>query len=193
LDFEATQDLRWQRFRIQLSGGARYAHIAQYYGATLRRINTNNGNVVRNGLLVSGHSFNGVGPTGSIDVSRSLGRVVAVFVNARGSVLFGDGKQAVTLNLSDGDGGIRDFSNSSAVNDDVISVGELVVGGRWQRDTGSRTLFLSAGFASQVWFGAGNAANNDPIAGAAGNTDEISSKHGNVGLIGLKIEGGVHY
>ncbi|HEV3261297.1 MAG TPA: Lpg1974 family pore-forming outer membrane protein [Gemmataceae bacterium] len=186
-DLEATQDFRLGGWALTVSGGARYVHMAQNYNA----YRTNPGGVqgvllvTDNGeALHSGHNFNGAGPTVALEVRRPLGDTgLALYGNARGSLLYGDGKQHTTLSQQfSGVVGVTPFdmvhtSDVVGSRDDLLPIVELELGAEYGMDMGRLRPFIRTGVVGQTWFGAGNA----------------TSVTGNLGFLGLTATAGVNY
>jgi hypothetical protein len=196
-DLEATQDMQLGQWALKLSGGLRYAHIAQSYDATL--IGTEFGAAVLD-KTTSGHSFNGVGPTASIDVQyRICSSNWSLYANARGSLLFGRTRQSASLSESfqpNGRSVITTVAARSAGSDaTLIPVGEIEVGARWERECGRRLVYVQAGFVGQVWFDAGNSSRAAPVLeGDSLFTDAgASPTDSNLGLLGFNISAGLRW
>jgi hypothetical protein len=198
-DFEATQDVVFNQWALQLSGGVRYAHISQNYNATFNGAFDGPGGTLTD-VVTSGHSFNGAGPTFSVDVERRLGSSnFSLYVNTRGSLLFGRTKQSASSVITrvTGAGSAsasnpqNNMSNSEATN---IPVGELEIGARWERDWGRRSAFVQVGLVGQAWFRAGNSSRSTPVMGndflpneGATPTDDT------LGLVGFNLTAGLHW
>jgi hypothetical protein len=186
-DFEATQDIQAGCWTLLLSGGVRYAHVAQNYDAF--RFNSGaGGNMIFNQdsvTLLSGHSFSGAGPTVAIELARPLGSTgFSLYGNARGAVLFGCMTQhASRLAVQSGfenDGmafNTTNFSDSDGCRSSVIPVTEIEVGAQYDRVFGVVHPFVRTGLVGQSWFGVGNA----------------SGSGGNLGLLGLTVTAGLNY
>ena len=72
--FEVTQDYQWGPCTMMVAGGLRYAHIAQRYDAVDLTTPSR--------FVVSGHNFDGIGPTLYVRGRRQCG--------CSGAYLFGD-------------------------------------------------------------------------------------------------------
>jgi hypothetical protein len=77
------------------------------------------------------------------------------------------------------------LATSRAQQADVIPVGELEIGGEYSRDLGRYRLFAQAGLVGQVWWGAGNAANNNS-GGSPNNSSDL-------GFLGFVFRGGISF
>ncbi len=194
-DLEAIQEISNCRWTVLFSGGARYAHMAQSYDATrfnlfTRTLGVNTEIATDFAAIRSGHNFDGVGPTGAIEVRRLLGDSgLALYGNVRGAVLFGSGKHnasavsQVTDALFDPAGTpliqveVGGFASAARARDDVMPVVEWEVGAEIGRKAGNGRLILGAGLVGQTWYGAGNA----------------SSENGNLGLFGVVVNAGLSY
>jgi len=186
LDFEATYGYQRNRCRVLVAGGARYGYISQDYNATLiSEVDA------FSGVISSGHNFSGAGPTIAVEGSLNLGDSgFALLASTRGSLLFGHGRQTAFAHFND-EGEGNEILNLALEqkNDDVLPVWDLELGGEYSRSYGNVNYFFQAAFVAQVWFGAGNAANNDPIIF----TDEATDKNADLGLYGLRLTGGFRY
>jgi len=184
-DFEVTQDLdlgpRWD---LLVGGGVRYAHISQNYRADLA--GSFPGLPAGTATVASGHNFNGAGPSFVIEGRRNLGDGgLALYVNTRGAILFGSGQQRA---FSRSTGGLALFVGSAdaeAHQSDVIPYGEIEVGVEVGRDMGNTRLVVQAGAAGMIWYGVGNAANNN----RALSPDDSS----NLGFFGLALRAGLTF
>jgi hypothetical protein len=181
-DFEITNSCCGDHWTILASGGVRYAHVRQRY-LTLEIPEEDPGLI---DLVASEHDFNGLGPTASIEARRKIGVGLAVYANARGSLLWGDGGQDV-FEILNGD---EDNPNLATTSRDIfVSVGELEVGGEFSRERNGRRAFVRAGFVAQGWFGIGNSANVGDLGALPGTLDNRSD----LGLVGLTVAAGVSY
>ncbi|MBL8798232.1 MAG: hypothetical protein JNM56_30335 [Planctomycetia bacterium] len=160
--------------------------MSQSYRATITPLDPDDGVV----LIDSGHNFSGVGPTVALEGGYRLGNSgFALIGSTRGSLLFGSGRQSAEgRSTFDGDA----FAlSASQENNDLLPVWDLELGGEYSRDVGNFNFFFQAAFVAQVWFGAGNAANNDIITGLF--DPEVSDKNADLGLYGLRLTGGFRY
>jgi hypothetical protein len=181
-DFEVTNSCCGDRWTVLASGGVRYAHIRQRY-LTVEIPEEDPGAI---DVVASSHSFNGLGPTIAVEARRKIGVGLAVYANARGSLLWGDGGQNV-LEILNGD---EDNPNEALTNRDLfVSNGELEVGGEFSRQRNGRRAFVRAGFVAQGWFGVGNSANVGDLGALPGTLDNNSD----LGLVGLAVSAGVSY
>jgi hypothetical protein len=186
-DFEVTHDLRVGKWCLLWAGGVRYLHMAQRYAAYQSPVSSVDLVPVNPETLVSGHSFNGVGPMLALEAERPLGSSgLSLYGTTRGAVLFGTGKQSTMGQLTitfPGVGGERTiFKNAlTAVNNashnDVLPVLEFEVGVQYGREVGQFYPFVRTGLVGQAYFGAGSATSED----------------GNLGLFGLCVTAGLHF
>jgi hypothetical protein len=184
-DFEATQDFQLGAWSFLGAGGVRYLHITQRFAAYKSPLQPPaQFTTDAPETLLSGHSFNGVGPTLALEAERTLGgRGLSLYGTARGAVLFGTGKQTAagqTTTVTD----VRFGTNINAqttVNDtrrsDVLPVLECEVGVQYGREVGQFYPFIRTGLVGQAYFGAGSATSED----------------GNLGLFGLSVTAGLHF
>jgi hypothetical protein len=188
-DFEMTQTINAGKWGLLISGGVRYAHLAQDYHAY--RFNSGPGVDVfysqDSATLVSGHNFNGAGPTISLEVKRWICNTgLALYANGRGSLLFGRTDQQVdrlTVLAGSNIGGpisSQTFAEFTTSQDRVIPVAELEIGGEYVPNfciCRRFHPFLRAGLIGQTWFGAGNA----------------SGPGSNLGLLGMSLTTGIEF
>lgn len=184
-DVEATQEWGCGGWTFLLSAGGRYVHLAQDYKAF--RINQDLTFSRPNGpqdstALVSGHNFNGAGPTASFEARRPVfWRGLVVYGSARGSLLFGSGRDHAFLDREAS--GPPPFPNTSTFKevtgsqDDVLPILEVEMGAEYGVDVGRFHPFLRTGLVGQTWFGAGNS----------------SGTGGNLGLLGLSATAGLRF
>jgi hypothetical protein len=195
-DVEAT----WQSHRgclsYLVSGGVRYAHLAQQYNAAIDSTLTTPVGLRGVGFVDSGHSFNGVGPTGSIDLRYPVGGWFNLYANSRGSLLFGTSRAAAVSSFRNIDqNGVQVASFTQAAETasfGVLPVIEMEVGGEFTWSLGYYRLFVQTAAVGQAWFNAGNASNNEIITGTAV-PDESSDSDAVLGFIGLKLAAGVTF
>ncbi len=173
-DFQVTCSFESSRWTHLLGFGARYSHMSQDYRTTLSNIGTRID-------LTSGHNFNGVGPSFSLESKCKIKESgFAIYGQAHGAILFGTGKEMYTaVNNGTPQQLAREESR-------VLPVGELEVGAEYQRNVGRAKAFLQAGFVGQVWWGGGNASNLDAVGFG-------SASHSNFGFVGLALRAGVRY
>lgn len=175
-DVEVTQDLPAGTWTLMVSGGVRYAHVAQRFRSTL----VETAAATTTSTDTFGHSFNGAGPVLALEVHRPLGETgLSLFGNARGTVLFGGGKSfAATQEVQrTATTSVTTFNDALGSQDDILPVGELEVGLEYARAVGRLYLFSQTGLVGQLWQGAGNA----------------TSENGNLGFVGLSLRAGVGY
>ena len=85
-----------------------------------------------------------------------------------------------------------DAAVASTATDDVLPVAEIELGLRYEHPCSYGRLFLETAFVGQAWFGAGNSANSGPITGTPW-PDEALETTSTLGLVGLKVAGGIRY
>lgn len=196
-DFEVMGEFHPGRWTLVLGGGVRYAHLAQGYAAVL----TGTPLAVNGPSLLTavnyGRNFNGAGPTLLVEARRPLGSsFLSFFTNTRGSLLVGRGTQrcaAISHAFEPGDNiTYDDAAVASTLTDDVLPVAEIELGLRYERPVGYCRLFVETAFVGQAWFGAGNSANSGPITGTPF-PDEALDTNSTLGLVGLKVAGGIRY
>jgi hypothetical protein len=168
-DIQATcnyDDAKWSHL---VGFGVRYAHMSQDYAATLS-------NPAMRIDLSSGHNLNGAGPSFALETKRRIGESgFAVYGQLNGAIVFGQANEVYT---AVNNGVPQQLTRGCH---EVLPIGELELGGVYQRCIGRARLFMQAGFVGQVWWGGGNASNLD------------ASANSNFGLIGLAVRAGVRY
>lgn len=186
-DFEATQ--RWDCgcWTLEGAAGLRYAHMSQNYRLTATQDLLRQGAATQ--TIISGHNFNGAGPTAAFEAKRRLGDGgLALYSNVRGSILFGSAKQQVNTSGPDQNNVGIITTDVNAHQSDVLPIGELEFGTEFSRNMGRANGVFQLGFVGSVWWGGGNAANSPlttfPVAG-----DNSS----NFGFVGFVARLGVNY
>jgi hypothetical protein len=177
IDLEAVQTFGRNGWSGLVSGGVRWAQIRQQYRLTA---------VPTVGLtdaLGSTHSFDGIGPTASLELRQRLWDTgFSLFGSGRAAILFGNSDQHVVQVL---DGAL--VADATTGQFDVIPVGELEIGTMYDWDTGFGNAFVSASLVGMTFFGAGNSANvESAFTGGADNTS-------NLGFFGLSAAAGIRY
>jgi hypothetical protein len=172
--FEVTQDWQCVPCAMMVAGGLRYAHIAQQYDAVDLTVPTT--------FLLSGHNFDGIGPTLYVRGRRQCGcSGTYLFGDARGSLLVGRFKQAVSgTNVIDP----VDFADSSRM---VMAEGELELGAGWRRDFSGIDGFVEIGVTGQIWSEVGNSSRSTL------SSDAPTISDNNLGLMGITIRAGINY
>jgi hypothetical protein len=199
-DFEATQELHSGCWTFGVSAGLRYAMLSQRYAATrlgftgvppLAGQDGDGDDVIfaDSNSLLANHSFNGAGPTASLDIRRPIGgRGLALYGTARGSILFGRNKQSAislttfrageTVDLAEDENIDTATGLSMAANhDQVMPVAEVEAGAEWSRQMGRVVPLVRVGIVAQSWFDAGSA----------------TSLTGDLGFFGLTFGAGLSF
>jgi hypothetical protein len=172
-DFQGTRSYENGCWSHLLGLGIRYTHMSQDYRATLANGNTRID-------LNSGHDFNGVGPSFAVETKRRISESgFAIYGQLNGAILFGHANEAYS---AVNNGAPQLFTRDETR---VLPVGEMELGGEYQRNMGRAKLFMQAGFVGQVWWAAGNASNLDPLG--------ASASHNNFGFVGMALRAGVRY
>jgi hypothetical protein len=177
-DFELTQDAQLGRWNMVLGGGVRYAHMNQEYNA-FGVIDLAIIPPIRNSLI-SGHNFNGAGPSVFLEAHRPLGNQgFGVYGQTRASLLFGSAKHVSHLISQTG----VVLATATQYETDILPNATIELGAEYDRCIagGSASAFFQVGFHSQVWWNAGSAA------------DLFGNGDANLGLVGLAIRGGLRY
>lgn len=193
-DVEATADLSRPCWSILAALGVRYAHLSQNYNAYVGALPpppppppAPPPPVASAFNVYSGHNFNGAGPTLGLDLVRFLGDSgLGFYANGRFSLLFGSTHASATRFEKAGPGGPLRSQEVRQVNDSqVLPVGELEIGLQLARQFGGMTGLVQAGLVGQVWWNAGNAANNNAILQPSDNE--------NLSFIGFTLRAGVTF
>lgn len=175
-DFEGLVALQNGPWSLWIGGGVRYLYLGQQYQADFVFPNSNLHNV-----LSSERFFNGVGPTLSLEGRVACGESgFGLYGLARGSVLFGEGRQFAQFTSNNN---VLDMRVSSTW--DVLSVGEIEVGGLYEHAFSTCSWVTKVGFVGQVWQGAGNNSNSSHVGTTMSSSD--------FGLFGFVVSTGVNY
>jgi hypothetical protein len=183
-DAELIQGFQACNWNFLLAGGVRYVHLSQSYNHFELPDNGVGNTLVDGGT--SGHQIKGFGPTLAVEVRRPVGMGLSVYGSARGSVIFGEAKQRsfqMVNNLP------STIANSDR--DDLLPISEYEIGAEFNREMSGMRFFAQAALVGQVWYGAGNAANNEMIPVLV--DPEVSDNSSNLGLFGLRFAIGVNY
>jgi len=200
-DLEATRDFRGSFIWVSMAAGGRYVETTQSYDASLRSTPAVPGAASVATDLYSSHHYSGFGGTVFLEVGMPLLESRwSVYANGRGSMIFGTQKESASLNtVTVPPGGVTttQLLTAYAQQDRLLPITELEVGTEYFLRWGRSEWFARAGLIHQVWFGAGNAANNQTITGTGAALTvpltQVADNHINLGLFGLLISGGVRY
>jgi hypothetical protein len=185
-DLEATQDLQCLGWWVTVSGGARYAYLTQSYGAA--RLEADREVL---DILLSGHSFKGIGPTAALEARRPLMMGLGVYGGSRAALLYGHAKQAAHLRPQTDQLPNRDASYSHETLRPVL---EIEVGFEWRGRVGCAELFFQAGLVGQSWFDAGNASRSSaPSTGSAPIRSGGDITDADLGFFGITMALGARY
>jgi hypothetical protein len=183
-DIELTQAFCLGTWRGEFGLGGRYAYLSQDYHAL--KINPDNSDF---SVIHSNHRFSGFGPTACLELSRPIANTgFSLYGSSRGSLLYGTSKQIANRTESMV-GNLGTSMDSMSSGDDLLPVLEMELGIKYGKNLGPVELFLQTGVVSQLWFGAGNASNNDQIIGATPTADS----QGNLGFFGLSFQAGLRF
>ena len=178
-DLEATQDYRVGSWDFLLAAGVRLARVTQSYNAYFDRGGLNE--------LLSGHGFQGVGPTLALEARRPFGASgLALIGNARGSVVFGSARQRAEV--PDLNSIATDHRNRG------LPIAELELGLEYARTIGAGRVFGQVGFVGQDWFGAGGASRsslNVAPGGAVNGAAYVGDS--DISLLGVSFRLGLDY
>jgi hypothetical protein len=183
VDLEALQGFDFGMYKLTVSGGARYTHLSQSYNhLELHGV----GNTLVDAIS-SGSQFRGVGPTVAVELKRNLGVWgLGLYGSARGALLFGTGKQSAFQVVNN-----VPVAGASTSRDDLMPITELEFGVDYSKCIGHCRVYAQAALVGQVWYGAGNAANNEMIPVMV--DPEVSDNSSNLGLFGGKLVLGVEF
>lgn len=177
-DIEATQDIKFPRWALQIATGLRYARLDQSYAASL--ISPGGLGYERSLLQTNliNNTFRGVGPTIAIEGKRAIGDCGLSFYGlGRGSMLFGTNRfsNQAFQQLANGS---FDASDLQFKTQTVLPILELELGAEWAPCCPCCVQpVFRVGLVSQTWFGAGSP----------------TSTSGNLGLIGLTASAGLNF
>ena len=171
------------------SGGARYANVRQGYDIDDLFLTT----FMTVEPLRSAHRFEGAGPTLSTDVTYPLSwGGFSLYADGRGSIIFGDDREWATFVPAPSLFYHRELSQAVA-----MSNAELEAGVGWSHSFNRFGVDLRAGVVGQMWFNAGNGANNENILfgpmAFPSDRDQSLDSGANLGLIGFEFAAGVHF
>jgi hypothetical protein len=179
LDLEGLADIRPGCWDFLFSTGLRLLRIDQAYDA------------YGQSALLSGHSFDGVGPTLAVETRRFLGSSgLALYGSARGSVVFGSANQQAVIPVSD--------TFAADHRDRVMPIGELELGLEYDHQMSLGRLFAQIALVGQAWGGAGNSSRSTaqvfPSAtrGASFPSTGVTVDS-NIDLLGVSFRIGINY
>jgi hypothetical protein len=180
-DLEAMQWVACGNWLIGGSAGVRYVHIAQHYNAFLLTPDFF-GIGTFHDQVTSGHSFDGVGPTLSLEMRRAVGTCgLSLYGNARYSVLFGDNQlraqQATAINNNVFFRQTQELSSWAS-----RAIAELELGAEYAPCVGCGRAFIRAGLVGQLWNDVGNNSASLITVPAAGGEEGT-----NMGFFGLRV------
>jgi hypothetical protein len=163
IDFEGMRQVDFGCWSLMAAGGLRYASIEQEY-----RAEATNTAGAQSGAIQENRSLEGIGPTFLLEVRRPLTPRVAVFSNARASLLFGDGETTLTAG-EDLDLVSAFTTTRSSANDDLLPILEAQWGVDWRTSiTPCHDFYLTAALEGQWWSGVGSASDGDADLGLFG-------------------------
>ncbi len=164
IDLEMTRDLCVGVSIIRFAAGIRYLDLGQKYNAY-----TFGTAPVPIEALQYTQDFEGIGPTFGLELGHDLGCSFSFYAMARGSVLFGNRSDQLTLTTI----GLPTANAIRSKADEMITIGEIGMG--FEANFGG--IFARAGYEGQIWFDTGT-----PNYGA-----------GNMGLHGFNVTSGVMF
>ncbi len=148
LDFEGTQQFSMASLQCLAGFGVRIAEMDQHLRGDVYDATNSLWEVVTNDL-----SFQGAGPTVSLQIQRCLGNSrLSVFNGLRGALLLSDAHQGI-YEMKDG------FANELidvAEQTEVLSMGEMALGLQYWQPIGPRAqIFVRGNYECQAWFDVG--------------------------------------
>lgn len=172
IDFEGMRHVDFGCWSLLASGGLRYASIEQDYRAEA----TNTAGAL-SGSIEENRTLDGIGPTFLLEARRRLTPRLAMFSNARASLLFGEGETSLTAG-EDLDLASAFTTTRTSSNDDLLPILEAQWGVDWRAPiTPCHDFFLTAALEGQWWSGVGSA----------------SDDHADLGLFGFVLGLGLRY
>jgi hypothetical protein len=175
LDLEGLADCRAGQWDFLFSTGLRLLRTHQTY------------NAYGQFALLSGHSFEGIGPTLALEARRFFGASgLALYGSVRGAEVFGSAHQQVAVLVE---------NNAAADHRDRgMPIGELELGLEYGRQVGHAQLFGQIAFVGQAWGGAGNSSrsstNLTPLGSFPGTGVSVDT---DIALIGFSFRIGFNY
>lgn len=174
LDVEFTQRTNFRNWSLLGSAGIRYAEIT-----------TEQSILFFDSFFDASSDFrskmSGVGPSLGLQVSRPVLGGLSLFMQGRGSLIYGNGREQANLDVLWL--GIVDeelIVNSSR--DDLMAIAEFRIGGEWIRPMeNGNTLFLRSTFETQYW------------SGAVKDNNAFNYTTDDIGFLGFTLGAGVGY
>ncbi|MFO0843410.1 MAG: Lpg1974 family pore-forming outer membrane protein [Gemmataceae bacterium] len=181
LDLEGLQAFRGDSWDVLLSAGVRLARISQSYDAFA---------TAADGFgisLLSRHTFEGAGPVIAGEARRMIGDTgLALYGNARGSLLFGTANQSAAIPVANDVGSDRRHRG--------LLTGEVELGLEYGCNLGGTWLFGQVGLVGQNWFGAGSASRSTILVVPGGDfTGGGYSMDSDIAFLGVSFRLGVNY
>jgi hypothetical protein len=163
IDLEGTRYADFGCWSLQAAGGLRFASVEQAY-----RAEALNAAGAQSGLIEENRLVEGVGPTFMLGVRRRLTPRLAVFSNARASLLFGDGETTLSAG-EDLDLASAFVTTRTSSNDDLLPILETQWGVDWRAPiTPCHDFFINAAIEGQWWGGVGSASDDTADLGLFG-------------------------
>jgi hypothetical protein len=202
-NFEALRVFGSDQWWALASGGIRYAHVSQEYNAVKFGAGGMSGLPFgpRN-FVLSGHNFNGAGPTVGLEADWLLGGTgLYLYGKTRGSFLFGASKQSANFANAAAGGGAQGGGQvipwfASERSNSIVPEGELELGLGFEREIRRVVVFLQAGLVGQAWGNIGSSSESSgipPRAQLGGNESSTPNRDGTLGLIGFTVQTGIGY
>jgi hypothetical protein len=163
IDFEGMRHVDFGCWSLLASGGLRYASIEQDYRAEATNVAG-----AQSGLIEEQRTLDGIGPTFLLEARRQVLPRLAVFSNARASLLFGEGDTTLTAG-EDLDLASAFTTTRSSSRDDLLPILEAQWGVDWRAPiTPCHDFYMTAALEGQWWSGVGSAADDDADLGLFG-------------------------
>jgi hypothetical protein len=188
-DIEVTQEFHPCHCRLVASAGLRAGRVSQDYSAAVA-----NGAGAVTSSLISGHSFEGIGPTVGLEGHRPIGcDGFGLYGLARASLLFGHAKESASVTRALVEGA-RDF-DAAASRESLLPMLDIELGAEYTTSLGDACLILQAGLVGQVWFNAENPSLTDGVTGGlqAPPILGVGGRNTNFGFIGFNISAGIRF
>lgn len=166
-DLELLKEVQCLDTTFLIGAGARYARVAQFYGATQNNPGGANGviTVAQDTQNASASNvFDGFGPTVSLEIIHAIPRsCFSIYGSARGSFLWGNDtfdQSLHTVNNTVTAAGASNIVNTTTASDVVnhreVSIGEAEIGLQYGGRCGPCYLFVRAGASFQRWWDVGS-------------------------------------
>jgi hypothetical protein len=189
-DLEATQAIDHGPWTWAGSAGVRYMRIVQHYNVFESFPGVGSGRQFN-----SAHSFDGIGPTLSLEGRRVIAcSGFSFYGSVRESILVGDSLYDASF-FPAGGGNPAGATQSIAASWSPVSITELELGIEYALQLGYATGFVRGGIVYQFWQGVGNASFTDPTFGGVNGLVGFPAHfdRSNLALAGIQASAGITY